>query len=165
MRRNIFFIKDFFRVFWERCRRHFGPSMWRPERRFGRPNWVRPDPLHCTMLPLSTKSCLKLSKFRPILYGQFCHAIPKNICLNVLGSKQPCEILLFVHQTTLATEASEEFFSTGTLSWRPATPTASREVASSSTRKAPQCSGPLTWRATSNNPRLSTSTPWHRELG
>merc|ERR1712156_479613 len=31
--------------------------------------------------------------------------------------------------------------------------------------EAPQCSGPLTWRATSNNPRLSTSTPWHRELG
>ena len=45
--------------------------------------------LHCTMLPLSTKSCLKSSKLRPILNGQFCHAISKNIGLNVLGSKQP----------------------------------------------------------------------------
>ena len=44
---------------------------------------------HCTMLPLSTKSCLKSSKLGPILNGQFCHAISKNICLNVLGSKQP----------------------------------------------------------------------------
>ena len=48
LRRNVFFKKDFFRVFWERCRRHFGRSMWRPERRFGRPSWVRRDPLHCT---------------------------------------------------------------------------------------------------------------------
>ena len=52
--------------------------------------------LQCTMLPLSTKSCLKSSKLRPILNGQFCHAISKNICLNVLGSKQPWEILVFV---------------------------------------------------------------------
>ena len=51
---------------------------------------------HCTMLPLSTKSCLKSSKLRPILNGQFCHGISKNICLNVLGSKQPWEILVFV---------------------------------------------------------------------
>ena len=50
----------------------------------------------CAMLPLSTKSCLKSSKLRPILNGQFCHAIFKNICLNVLGSKQPREILVFV---------------------------------------------------------------------
>ena len=46
--------------------------------------------------PLSTKSCLKSSKLRPILNGQFCHAISKNICLNVFGSKQPWEILVFV---------------------------------------------------------------------
>ena len=50
----------------------------------------------CTMLPLSTKSCLKWSKLRPIIKGQFCHAISKNIGLNVLGSKQPREILVFV---------------------------------------------------------------------
>ena len=43
--------------------------------------------LHSTMVPLSTKSCLASSKLRPILNGQFCHAISKNICLNVLGSK------------------------------------------------------------------------------
>ena len=52
--------------------------------------------IQCTMLPLSTKSCLKSSKLRPILNGQFCHAIFKNICLKVLGSKQPWEILVFV---------------------------------------------------------------------
>ena len=51
---------------------------------------------HCTMLPLSTKTCLKSSKLRPILNGQFCHAISKNICLYVFGSKQPREILVFV---------------------------------------------------------------------
>ena len=44
------------------------------------------------MLPLSTRICLKSRKLRPILDGQFCHAISKNICLNVLGSKQPWEI-------------------------------------------------------------------------
>ena len=43
--------------------------------------------LHCTMLPLSTKSCLKPNKLRPILNGQFCHAISKNIGLYVFGSK------------------------------------------------------------------------------
>ena len=137
-----------------------GETLW--ETKLGE---TRPTALHWTMLPLSTKSCLKLSKFRPILYGQFCHAIPKNICLNVLGSEQPCEILLFVQQTTLATEASEEFFWTETLLWRLGTPTALREVVSSSTTKALRCSGPSTWRATSNNPRLSTLIPWHRELG
>ena len=52
--------------------------------------------LQCTMLPLSTKSCLKSSKFRSILNGQFFHAISKNIDLNLLGSKQPREILVFV---------------------------------------------------------------------
>ena len=46
--------------------------------------------------PQSTKSCLELSKLRSILNGQFCHAISKNIGLNVLGSKQPREILVFV---------------------------------------------------------------------
>ena len=51
---------------------------------------------HCTMLPLSTKRCLNSSKLRPILNGQFCHPISKNICLIVLGSKQPWEILVFV---------------------------------------------------------------------
>ena len=51
---------------------------------------------HCTMFPLSNKSCLKSNKFRPILKCQFCHAISKNICLNVLGSKQPREILVCV---------------------------------------------------------------------
>ena len=43
----------------------------------------------CTMLPLSTKSCLKSRKLRPILNGKFCYAIFKNVCLNVLGSKRP----------------------------------------------------------------------------
>ena len=52
--------------------------------------------LQCTMIPLSTKSCLKSSELRPILNGQFRHAISKNICLNVLRSKQPREILVFV---------------------------------------------------------------------
>ena len=52
--------------------------------------------IQCTMLPLSTKSCLKSSKLRLISNGQFCHAISKNICLNVLGSKQPREILFFL---------------------------------------------------------------------
>ena len=51
---------------------------------------------HCTMIPLLTRSCLKSSKLRPILNGQFCHAISKNIGLNLLGSKQPREILVFV---------------------------------------------------------------------
>ena len=50
----------------------------------------------CTMIPLLTRSCLKSSKLRPILNGQFCHAISKNIGLKVLGSKQPREILVFV---------------------------------------------------------------------
>ena len=59
--------------------------------------WDRDDSLpHCTMLPLSTKNCLKSSKLRLIFNDQFCHAISKNICLNVLGSKQPWEILVFV---------------------------------------------------------------------
>ena len=48
------------------------------------------------MLPLSTKRCLNLSKLRPILNGQFCHVISKNICLNVSGSKQLWEKLVFV---------------------------------------------------------------------
>ena len=52
--------------------------------------------LHCTMIPLLTRSCLKSSKLRPILNGQFCHAISKNIGLSLLGSKQPREILVFV---------------------------------------------------------------------
>ena len=62
------------------------------------PNGFRPlpNPRHCKMLPLSTKSCLKSSKLRPILNGQFCHAISKNIGLNVLRSRQPSEILVFV---------------------------------------------------------------------
>ena len=51
---------------------------------------------HCTMIPLSTRSCLKSNKLRPILNGQFCHAISKNIGLNLFGSKQPREILVFV---------------------------------------------------------------------
>ena len=50
----------------------------------------------CTMIPLLTRSCLKSSKLRPILNGQFCHAISKNIGLNLFGSKQPREILVFV---------------------------------------------------------------------
>ena len=52
--------------------------------------------LHCTMIPLLTRSCLKSSKLRPILNGQFCHAISKNIGLSLLGSKQPREILVFL---------------------------------------------------------------------
>ena len=52
--------------------------------------------LQCTMLPLLTKSCLKSNKLRPILNGQFCHAISKNIGLNLFRSKQPREILVFV---------------------------------------------------------------------
>ena len=48
------------------------------------------------MVPLSTRICLKSNKLRPILNGQFWHAISKNICLNVFGSKQPWEILVFV---------------------------------------------------------------------
>ena len=51
---------------------------------------------HCTMIPLSTRSCLKSNKLRPILNGQFCHAISKNNGLNLFGSKQPREILVFV---------------------------------------------------------------------
>ena len=51
--------------------------------------------LQCTMVPLSTRSCLKSNKLRPILNAQFCHEISKNICLNVFGSKQPREILFF----------------------------------------------------------------------
>ena len=43
-----------------------------------------------------SKRCLDSSKLRPILNGQFCHPISKNICLIVLGSKQPWEILVFV---------------------------------------------------------------------
>ena len=54
------------------------------------------SPLQCTMIPLSTRSCLKSNKLRPILNGQFCHAISKNIGLNLFGSKQPREILVFV---------------------------------------------------------------------
>jgi len=50
----------------------------------------------CTMIPLLTRSCLKSNKLRPILNGQFCHAISKNIGLNLFGSKQPREILVFV---------------------------------------------------------------------
>ena len=52
--------------------------------------------LQCTMIPLSTRSCLKSNKLRPILNGQFYHAIFKNIGLNLFGSKQPREILVFV---------------------------------------------------------------------
>ena len=50
----------------------------------------------CTMIPLSTKSCLKSNKLRPISNGQFGQAISKNIGLNFFGSKQPREILVFV---------------------------------------------------------------------
>ena len=56
----------------------------------------RPYIAHCTMLPLATKSCLKSSKLRLTLNSQFCNAISKNICCNVLGSKQPWKILVFV---------------------------------------------------------------------
>ena len=52
--------------------------------------------LHCTMSPLSSRSCLKSSKLRLILNCLFCHAISKNICLNVLESKQTREILVVV---------------------------------------------------------------------
>ena len=51
---------------------------------------------HCTMFPLSNKSCFKSNKLRPILKRQFCHVISKNICLNVFGSKQPREILVVI---------------------------------------------------------------------
>ena len=51
---------------------------------------------HCTMVPLLTRRCLKSNKLRPILNGQFYHAIFKNIGLNLFGSKQPREILVFV---------------------------------------------------------------------
>ena len=51
-------------------------------------------PTQCTMHPLSTKSCLKSSKLKPILNGQFCHGISKNVSLN--GYKQPWEMLVFV---------------------------------------------------------------------
>ena len=37
---------------------------------------------HCTMVPLLTRRCLKSNKLRPILNGQFYHAIFKNIGLN-----------------------------------------------------------------------------------
>ena len=50
----------------------------------------------CTMVPPSTRICLKWNKLRPILNGQFWHAISKNICLNVFGSKQPSEMLVFL---------------------------------------------------------------------
>ena len=53
------------------------------------------------MLSLSTKSCLKSSKLRPILNGQFCHEISKSIGLNVLGCKQPRKILFFCDSQTL----------------------------------------------------------------
>ena len=52
--------------------------------------------LQCTMLLLSTKSCLKSSKVRPILNGQLLSCDFQNICLNVFGSKQPREILVFL---------------------------------------------------------------------
>ena len=42
--------------------------------------------LHCTMIPLSTRSCLKSNKLRSILNGQFCHVISNNICLNVFSA-------------------------------------------------------------------------------
>ena len=48
------------------------------------------------MVPLSTRSCLKSNKLRPILNGQFYHVIFKNIGLNLFGSKKPREILVFV---------------------------------------------------------------------
>ena len=59
--------------------------------------------LHCTMLPLSTKSCLKSSKLKPILNGQFCHDISKNIVLNGLRARaqQPREILDCDSQTLI----------------------------------------------------------------
>ena len=41
--------------------------------------------LQCTMLPLSTKSCLKSSKLRPILNGQFCHVISNIFVLTCSG--------------------------------------------------------------------------------
>ena len=48
------------------------------------------------MVPLSTRSYLKSNKLRPILNGQFCREISKNICLNMFGSKQPRKIFFFV---------------------------------------------------------------------
>ena len=59
-------------------------------------NPFRVDSTHCTMVPLSIRSCLKSNKLRPILNGQFYPAIFKNIGLNLFGSKQPREILVFV---------------------------------------------------------------------
>ena len=38
----------------------------------------------------------KANKLRPMLNGQFYHAIFKNNGLNLFGSKQPREILVFV---------------------------------------------------------------------
>ena len=55
------------------------------------------DIAQCTMFPLSNKSSFKSNNLRPILKCKFCHAISKNICLNVLGSKQSREILVFVN--------------------------------------------------------------------
>ena len=63
---------------------------------FRKPFVFGPRSYHCTMIPLLTRSCLKSSKLRPILNGQFSYATSKNICLNLLGSKQPWEILVFV---------------------------------------------------------------------
>ena len=51
--------------------------------------------VQCTMVPLSTKSCFKSRKLRPILNGQFCHAISKDICLNVPGSKATMRNIVF----------------------------------------------------------------------
>ena len=48
------------------------------------------------MVPLLTRSCLKSNKLRPILNGQFYHAIFENIGLNLFGFKQPRGILVFV---------------------------------------------------------------------
>ena len=50
--------------------------------------------IHCTMVPLSTRSCLKSNKLRPILNGHIYHAIFKNIGLYLFGSKQPREKLV-----------------------------------------------------------------------
>ena len=70
----------------------------RPEKKAGgrKECHTAPEVQHCTMVPLSTRSCLKLNKLRPILNGQFYHAIFKSIGLNLFGSKQPREILVFV---------------------------------------------------------------------
>ena len=51
---------------------------------------------HCTMSPLSTRSCLKSNKVRPISNCWFCRLIYKKICLNVFESKQRREKLVFV---------------------------------------------------------------------